>query len=95
MLASKFQPLLRVTLYRKRRAAVLIPLPSRTCAEPYRPASQKTPGSLEERKSFVILRTEVRILQPLPARCRRLSRLHPIWLVNRWPQVQPRNRSVP
>jgi hypothetical protein len=49
----------------------LVPLPSRTCAEPVQAGinalgSQKTkPGSLE---SFVILRTELRIFQPLPGR---------------------------
>jgi hypothetical protein len=55
---------------------LLVPLPSRTCAEPYRPALTLGKPEDETRKpgrALSILRTKVRILQPLPARCWRLS----------------------
>src|SRR5205823_1777180 len=44
--------------------------------------------ALRPGRALSILRSEVRILQPLPARCRRLSRLHSICLVNRCDGLQ-------
>ena len=57
----------------------LVPLRARLRREPYRPAGARR----RTRRALFILRTEVRTPQPLPARRRRLSQLHPIWLVNR------------
>jgi hypothetical protein len=60
------------------------PTPSRTCAEPYRPALTPRKPEDETRKpgrALSILRTEVRILQPLPTRCRRF-RAHPVLAVS-------------
>jgi hypothetical protein len=48
---------------------LLVPLPSRTCAEPYRPALMLRKPEDETRKpgrALSILRAEVRILHPAP-----------------------------